>query len=94
MDDQFFVYILLCADNTLYTGWTKNVHSRLCSHNKGKGAKYTRTRLPVQVVYCEQMANQSAALRREQEIKHMGRAQKLALIAANPYSEKQENKGT
>lgn len=75
------VYIVECADGTLYTGWTTDVDRRVQAHNEGKGAKYTRARLPVRLVYCETCADKTTALRREHAIKHMSRAQKLALIA-------------
>lgn len=84
---SFYVYILRCADDTLYTGYTDNPERRLRVHNAGKGAKYTRSRLPVELVYRETLEDKSAALRREREIKKLTRAQKLALIAA-------QNRGT
>lgn len=77
---QNYVYLLLCGDGTLYTGWTTDPHSRLRIHNAGKGAKYTRTRLPVEMVYCEELPSKGAALSRECEIKRMTRAQKLDLV--------------
>ena len=76
-----FVYMVQCADNTLYTGWTTNVDRRLQAHNAGRGAKYTRERGPVRLVYVEEMPNRRAAMKRELEIKRMRRAKKLALIA-------------
>lgn len=79
---SFYVYILRCADGTLYTGYTDDPERRARVHNAGKGAKYTRSRLPVELVYREALEDKSAALRREREIKKMSRAQKLALIAA------------
>lgn len=82
---SFYVYILRCADGTLYTGYTDDPERRARVHNAGKGAKYTRSRLPVELVYREALGDKSAALRREREIKKLTRAQKLALIAAqNP----------
>lgn len=79
---SFYVYILRCADDTLYTGYTDDPERRLRVHNAGKGAKYTRSRLPVELVYRETLENKSAALRRELEIKGLTREKKLALIAA------------
>lgn len=76
----WWVYILRCADGTLYTGMTDNVERRAASHNLGKGAKYTRGRRPVTVVYQEPCPDKSAALRREYGIKRLSRAEKLALI--------------
>ena len=78
-----FVYIVECADGTFYTGWTTDVEKRLQAHNAGEGAKYTRSRRPVALRYCEECADKSTALKREAEIKRLNRAQKLALIAAN-----------
>ncbi|NLC78591.1 MAG: GIY-YIG nuclease family protein [Ruminococcaceae bacterium] len=81
MSSDAFVYILECADGTLYTGWTHDLDARLKSHNGGKtGAKYTRSRQPVRLVYSERRENKSAALRREIEIKALTRQAKLALI--------------
>lgn len=75
-----YVYILECFDKTLYTGWTTNLKSRIDTHNKGKGAKYTRGRLPVKLLYYECFNEKGDALRREHEIKKMTREKKLKLI--------------
>lgn len=75
-----FVYIVQCADNTLYTGWTTNIEARLDAHNAGTGAKYTRGRGPVRLVYRETFESKSDAMRREVEIKNLSRAEKLRLI--------------
>lgn len=75
-----YTYIVKCADGTLYTGWSANLEKRLCAHNAGKGAKYTRNRLPVELVYFEYQQNQSAAQKREASIKKLRRCQKMALI--------------
>ncbi len=75
-----YVYILLCSDNTLYTGWTNNLEKRIKIHSLGKGAKYTKSRLPVKLLYHEIYESKSAALKREAEIKKMSRAKKLELI--------------
>ena len=77
---SFYVYLLRCADGTLYTGYTDDPVRRTKVHNAGKGAKYTRARLPVELVYQEACADKSAALRREYEIKQLTRVQKLKLI--------------
>ena len=74
-------YLLQCADNTLYCGITNDLEKRLAAHNAGAGAKYTRSRLPVKLAYAETCADKSAALKREYEIKRMGRKRKLALSA-------------
>lgn len=78
-----FVYMLRCADGSLYTGSTTDLDRRLAVHQSGRGAKYTRSRLPVELVYREEAPDWSAALRREAAIKHLSRAQKLELIAAS-----------
>ena len=77
---MFYVYILLCGDGTLYTGYTNDLERRLAVHNTGKGAKYTRSRLPVCLKYWEVLPNKSSALRRERAIKSLTRREKLALI--------------
>ena len=77
---RWTVYILRCGDGTLYTGCTNDLHRRLEAHRRGRGAKYTRSRLPVELVYQEAAADKSAALRREMAVKALTRAQKLALI--------------
>ncbi len=74
------VYILLCSDGTLYTGWTNDLEKRLEAHNSGKGARYTRGRRPVVLVYTEDFEEKGAALRREAAIKKLSRKEKLALI--------------
>ena len=76
----WIVYVLRCADATLYTGITNDLQARLTVHNAGRGAKYTRSRLPVVLVYQELAADRSAALRREHEIKKLSVAEKRALI--------------
>lgn len=76
-----FVYILECADGTLYCGYTNDLAARLSTHNNGKGAKYTKGRLPVKMVYSEEFSTKSAALKREHQIKKLTRPEKLLLIA-------------
>ena len=76
----WYVYMLRCRDDSLYTGCTDDVERRLAVHRSGKGAKYTRSRLPVTLVYQEEVADKSAALRREAAIKGLTRAEKLALL--------------
>ena len=75
-----YVYILRCADDSLYTGWTNNLEERVRAHNNGTASKCTRARLPVELVYSEACENKSAALRREIEIKKMGKRAKERLI--------------
>ncbi len=76
-----YVYILACADSTLYTGYAVDPFERAAAHNAKKGAKYTRSRLPVSLVYYEAMPDRSAALRRENELKRLTREEKLKLIS-------------
>ncbi|AJA49643.1 hypothetical protein UPF0213 [Clostridium pasteurianum DSM 525 = ATCC 6013] len=82
-----YIYILKCSDGTLYTGYTNDLKNRLKVHNSGKGAKYTRGRLPVAIVYFEAFETKSEATKREYYIKHLNRTEKLKLI------DKGKNKG-
>ncbi|MBE6082190.1 MULTISPECIES: GIY-YIG nuclease family protein [Tissierellales] len=75
-----YVYILKCCDNTFYTGWTNCLKKRLETHKKGKGAKYTRGRLPVELVYFEKFEDKISAQRREYEIKKMTKKEKYKLV--------------
>lgn len=75
-----FVYILECADGTLYTGWTTDLRRRVKAHNAGQGARYTRGRRPVRLVYWEYAADRGSAMRREAAIRHLRRRDKLTLI--------------
>ena len=75
-----WVYMLRCGDGTLYTGWTNDLEKRLKSHAAGKGAKYTRVRLPVTLVYREACTDKRGAMRREAALKRLSRAEKLALL--------------
>lgn len=77
---SWFVYMLRCRDGSLYTGYTDDVRRRLAVHNSGKGAKYTRSRLPVSLVYTEELPDKSAALKREYAIKHLDKTKKEQLI--------------
>jgi putative endonuclease len=77
----YFVYVLTCADGTLYTGITNNLENRVAAHNSGKGAKYTCGRTPVVLSHKEIFISKSAAMQREHEIKKMTREKKLQLIA-------------
>ncbi|MEG1107851.1 MAG: GIY-YIG nuclease family protein [Oscillospiraceae bacterium] len=78
---SYFVYILRCGDDTLYTGSTDDVARRFAVHQSGKGAKYTRGRAPLTLVYSEELENRGAALRREAEIKGKSRKEKLLLLS-------------
>ena len=75
-----YVYFLRCGDGSLYTGWTNDLEQRLAAHQSGKGAKYTRGRLPIEMVYFEEMPDKPAALKRENELKKLKKAEKELLI--------------
>ena len=77
--------MLRCADGTLYTGWTNDLTKRVQTHNAGKGGKYTRTRLPVELVYCEELATKQEAMSREWHIKQLSREEKLRLVKDYAY---------
>jgi Predicted endonuclease containing a URI domain len=74
-----YVYIVRCADGTLYTGWTTDLEARIGAHNRGAGAKYTRGRGPVSLIYSESFETKGEALKREKQIQKMSRAGKLKL---------------
>lgn len=80
MTTSHFVYIVKCADGTLYTGWSNDVVRRVAKHNAGRGARYTRTRTPVQLIYVEAVENRNVAMQREIQIKHLNRVSKTRLI--------------
>lgn len=82
-----YLYVLKCADNTLYTGYTTDIDKRLSTHNAGKGAKYTRSRLPVTLLYSEKFASKSEAMRAEAKFKQKTRQQKLDYIKAQQKKE-------
>lgn len=87
MEANHFVYMLRCADDTLYTGYTTNIERRIKMHETGKGAKYTRGRGPFQLVYVEEFQTSSAALKREYEIKQLSRVEKERLIKTEGMNE-------
>ncbi|MGE5370938.1 MAG: GIY-YIG nuclease family protein [Solirubrobacterales bacterium] len=78
--NPYIVYIVRCSDGTLYTGVTNDLDDRIRKHNQGRGARYTRGRAPVTLLYTESVPGKSEALKREYEIKRLPRSQKLALI--------------
>lgn len=80
MEKKNYVYLLRCADDTLYCGWTNDLDKRIKVHQSGKGAKYTRSRLPVSLAYYEEFETATEAQKREYEIKQMTRQAKLKLI--------------
>ncbi len=75
-----YCYIVECADGTYYTGWTTDPERRVATHNKGLGAKYTKMRRPVQLVYVEEQPDRNAAMKRERAIKKMTRSQKQKMF--------------
>lgn len=75
-----YTYILRCSDNTFYTGWTNDIEKRLKAHNDGKGAKYTKPRRPVELVYVEEFDDKIDAMKREAAIKKLRREEKIKLI--------------
>lgn len=77
-----YTYILECADGTLYTGWTTDLSARVNAHNAGTGAKYTKSRRPVRLVYYEAFDSKQEAMRREYAIKRLSRPEKLRLISS------------
>ncbi len=78
----FYAYILRCSDGTLYSGWTNDLEKRLKTHNDGNGGRYTRARLPVVLVYSEELPSRSEAMSREMSLKGLSRIEKLKLIAS------------
>lgn len=94
MSNSNYTYIVECSDGTLYTGWTTNLDNRIKAHNSKTGAKYTRSRTPVKLVYYEEFATKEEAMSREYHIKQLTRKQKDELINSNtniiteqPYQE-------
>ena len=75
-----YTYILKCKDGSLYTGWTNDLEQRVAAHNTGKGAKYTKARRPVELVYFEEFETKEQAMKREYAIKQMARKDKLELV--------------
>lgn len=75
-----YTYIVKCSDGSLYTGWTNDIEKRIKAHNNGKGAKYTKSRAPVKLVYVEEFDTKKEAMKREYEIKHMKRQEKEKLL--------------
>jgi predicted GIY-YIG superfamily endonuclease len=90
VDKVWHVYIVKCADRSLYTGVAKDVGARIEQHNSGRGAKYTRTRRPVELVYLEPAGDRSAALRREIAIKRMRSTEKVELIIETEHKLSEE----
>ena len=83
MSQENFTYIVKCSDGSLYTGWTNDLDKRLKAHNSGRGAKYTKTRRPVELVYYEKFLTKQEAMSREARIKQLSRSQIIELIDGN-----------
>jgi len=83
---MYYVYILLCSDKSLYTGITNDVEKRLVSHRSGKGSKYVRSRLPVELIYKEKSTDKSSAAKREMEIKSWSRVKKIGVLKLKVYN--------
>lgn len=90
MKDTAYTYMVECADGSLYTGWTNQLVKRIRCHNEGKGARYTRARLPVRLVYYEVFDRKQDAMKQEYAIKQLTRKDKLLLIAQMPEDVRQE----
>lgn len=83
MTEQAYVYLLRCRDGSLYCGWTSDLTRRLDAHRRGRGSRYTASRLPVELALATPMADRGAARREEARIKRLTRTEKLALISAS-----------
>ncbi len=88
--DTNYTYILRCADDTLYCGWTNDLQKRLAAHNAGTASKCTRSRRPVELVYYEEFATKQEAMRREYQIKRLSRQEKLELINSKDSEQKHD----
>ncbi len=85
--EENYTYIVRCKDNSLYVGWTNNLEKRMKAHNEGKGAKYTKPRRPVKLVYYEVFATKQQAMSREYHLKKLSHKEKEKLIEKDDYSE-------
>ena len=90
MEQGNFTYMLECSDGSLYTGWTNDLERRVKAHNAGRGAKYTKSRRPVKLVYFESFSTKQEAMRREWEIKQLKRQEKEKMIAG--FQQKEDEK--
>ena len=86
MEEKSYTYIVECSDGTFYTGWTLDLNKRIEEHNNGTGAKYTRTRRPVKLVYSQKFDTRAKASQREYQIKDLTRKEKQKLIYENSNS--------
>ncbi|MER1998488.1 MAG: GIY-YIG nuclease family protein [Lysinibacillus sp.] len=90
MENKHCFYVLKCSDNTFYAGYTNNLEKRIATHNAKKGAKYTKTRTPVECVYVEQFDTKQEAMRQEYAFKQLTRAQKIQYMRSNSHDSKSE----
>ncbi len=86
---MWYVYLLRCSDDSLYCGITNNLLNRLNTHNRGKGSKYTRSRLPVHIAWCEESSSRSSALKREAFIKRLSKKSKELIVKESQAKTKQ-----
>ncbi len=86
-DGRYYFYVLLCSDRTLYGGFTTDLAARVATHNRGEGAKYTRTRRPVRLIHHEEFPDKSSALKAEYAFKHQSRARKEAYLISHGVDE-------
>ena len=86
MAERNYTYLLRCADGTLYCGWTNDLEKRVAAHNAGMGAKYTKSRRPVELAYYEMFSTKQEAMRREVQLKRLTRQEKLSLIRESGFS--------
>lgn len=77
---KYYVYLARCSDDSLYAGYTTDLKNRETAHNEGKGARYTRMRRPIKIVYFEEFENKSEAMKREYQLKHLKKSEKEKLI--------------
>ena len=85
MESKHYFYVLECNDNTLYAGYTNNLEKRVATHNSGKGAKYTKVRIPVKCVYYETFESKQEAMRKEYAFKQLKRSEKLSYIRSKAH---------
>ena len=90
-DRMNFVYILRCSDDTLYCGWTNNLAKRIAAHNAGTGAKYTRSRRPVELLYFEECRERKEAMSKEWHYKRMSRGEKMKMITKSSCGENSDD---
>jgi len=90
----WYVYIVCCADQSLYTGCSPDLEARIAAHNAGRAAKYTRSRLPVRLVYLERYDNRSLAAQREYQIKQLSRQKKVELISTQDIAAETDFRGS